>query len=78
MFTDAHARFFNTFGFLKLPGLFANEIEQIETSFTEVWDQVGGGHAGESHDEIQRSMLVPFIDQNQYGPKIFDTSLSDV
>ena len=72
LFTDTHVRFFNTFGFLKLPGLFANEIEQIDTAFTEVWDLFGGGHAGESHDNRQRSMLVPFIDQSQYLSSLID------
>ena len=63
--TDQQLRFFEVFGFLKFPGLFANEIGAITSEFEQVWAQHAGGHAGREHDHKQRSALVPFIDQSE-------------
>jgi hypothetical protein len=70
--TDAQLRFFNTFGYIKFPGLFKDEFSTIEKSFHEVWDMQGGGHAGESHDGEKRSALVPFVDQHEYLSGLID------
>lgn len=52
--------FFETFGFLSLPGLMADSIDEITDAFEEVWLERGGGHNGK-----QRSCIVPFIDQHE-------------
>jgi len=63
--TDVQLNRFNTFGFLALPGLMADVIDEITDAFEEVWTERGGGHDGKPHDEKQRSCIVPFIDQHE-------------
>ena len=70
--TDQQLRFFDVFGFLKFPGLFAKEIGAITDEFEQVWAQHGGGHAGREHDLKQRSALLPFIDQSEYLSSLMD------
>ena len=65
--TDVQLNRFNTFGFLALPGLMADVIDEITDAFEEVWTERGGGHDGKPHDEKQRSCIVPFIDQRIGG-----------
>ncbi len=56
--TDAQKRFFDTFGFLHLPGLLADRIEWITGEYEAVWRD-----RGVVHDGVRRSCIVPFIDQ---------------
>lgn len=57
--------FFDTFGFLSLPGFMADDIGEITDAFEEVWAERGGGHHGQPHDGKNRSCIVPFIDQHE-------------
>ena len=57
--------FFDTFGYLALPGLLADCIDEITDAFEQVWAERGGGHAGQPHDGQRRSCIVPFIDQHE-------------
>lgn len=50
--------FFETFGFLKLPGLVKAEIAEIIAEFEAVFPQLGI-----KHDGTKRTMIVPFVDQ---------------
>jgi hypothetical protein len=50
--------FFETYGFIKFPGLVKDEIETILVEFTAVFPQLGI-----RHDGTKRTMIVPFIDQ---------------
>jgi len=50
--------FFETFGFLKLPGLVKAEIETIIREFEAVFAQLG-----QKHDGKKRTGIVPFVDQ---------------
>jgi hypothetical protein len=50
--------FFETFGFLKLPGLLKNEIAGIIAEFEAVFPQLGL-----RHDGVKRTSIVPFVDQ---------------
>ena len=63
---DQQIRFFDTFGFLHFPGLFANEIDRITESFEKVWADHGGGHRGQAHDRSRDSCMLTFIDRNEY------------
>ena len=63
--TIQQKNFFDTFGFLSFPGLFAYESDDIAAGFGQVWKLNGGGHAGSEHDEQRRSALSHFIDQNE-------------
>lgn len=63
--TEAQLNRFNTFGFLALPGLMADSIDEIINAFEAVWAERGGGHHGKPHDGEQRSCIVPFIDQHE-------------
>lgn len=62
--TKQQLAFFDTFGFIVLPGLLADCIGQIIDTFEKVWEERGGGHAGREHDGKARSCIVPFIDQH--------------
>ena len=62
--TPQQIHFFQTFGYLGLPGLLLDHIEKITTSFEEVWAQNGNGHNGQPHNGEARSCIVPFIDQH--------------
>ena len=57
--------FFDTFGYLGLPGLMADCIDEIIDAFEQVWAERGGGHDGNPHDDQRRSCIVPFIDQHE-------------
>lgn len=70
--TQQQIRFFETFGFLKFPGLFAGEIDEIIDAYEQVWTDHGGGYGGRSHDHEQRSALVPFIDDSEYLSGLLD------
>ena len=57
--TPAQQRaFFESFGFLKLPGLLKPEIATIISEFEAVFPQLGL-----KHDGTKRTMIVPFVDQ---------------
>ena len=58
-------QFFDTFGFLKIPGLFADDVGSIINHFEQVWADHGGGHDGRPHELDKRSCIVRFIDQNE-------------
>lgn len=64
--TKQQLNYFDTFGFMRFPGLFADEIGEITDAFETLWAEHGGGHHSKVHDRKRRSALVPFIDQNEY------------
>lgn len=70
--TEQQLAFFDTFGFLKFPGLFAEDVGRIIDTFESIWADHGGGHDGRPHDRKQRSALVPFIDQDDYLSGLID------
>ena len=70
--TEKQLTLFDTFGFLKFPGLFAQDIGRITDTFEAIWAGHGGGHDGKPHDGRQRSALVPFIDQDDYLSGLID------
>lgn len=59
--TEQQVRFFETFGFLKLPGIFADDIDEIDRSFDEVF--AAEGHVRmETHVELhgdERRLIIP-------------------
>lgn len=63
--TDQQQRFFDTFGFLRLPGLIADIIDDVIEDFEAIWAARGGGHNGQPHDGSARSTIFPFIDQHE-------------
>ncbi|MFM1548737.1 MAG: phytanoyl-CoA dioxygenase family protein [Lentisphaeria bacterium] len=63
--TPEQLEFFDTFGFLALPGALAGSIAEITAAFDEIWATRGDGHNGKAHDPAQRSCIVPFIDQHE-------------
>ena len=70
--TQQQLGFFETFGFLKFPGLLADEVDEITRRFEKVWADHGGGHHGREHDREQRSALLPFIDKDEYLSAMLD------
>ena len=65
-------QFFDTFGFLRLPGMFADDVGSIINHFEQVWADHGGGHDGRPHELDKRSCIVRFIDQNEDLCKLLD------
>jgi hypothetical protein len=65
MLTDRQSRFFDTFGFLHLPGLIGDSIDWIVAEFEEIFARriEDGELAG--HDGTRRTSVVPFIDQSE-------------
>ena len=63
--SDQQVAYFQTFGFLKFPGLLADQIGSIVDAFEGIWADHGGGHDGKPHDGKARSTIVPFIDQHE-------------
>lgn len=72
LLTESQIRFFETFGYLAFPGLLADRITQIIDEFEAVWEERGGGHFGQAHNDAQRSCIVPFIDQREYLASLVD------
>ena len=75
--TQQQLGYFETFGFLKFPGLLANEVDEITRRFERVWADHGGGHYGREHDREQRSALLPFIDKDEYLSAMLDNPSID-
>lgn len=71
--TQQQLAFFETFGFLAFPGLFAAEIDDITTEFERVWCD-----SGHIHDHQTRSGLIPFIDRNDYLCSLIDDPRIDL
>ena len=69
---DGQARFFDLFGYLTFPGLFAVEAKAIAEAFEAVWAEQGDGHAGRPHDHEKNSSLLPFIDRHPYLCSLLD------
>ncbi|RYF31347.1 MAG: hypothetical protein EOO38_31640, partial [Cytophagaceae bacterium] len=55
--TQQQVAFFNTFGFLKLPALMRDDIEEITSEFEAVFTD-----KGVRHEKDQRTCIVPFAD----------------
>jgi hypothetical protein len=65
--TPQQVKFFQTFGYLHLPGLVRDRIDEITRAFHEVWERKGHVHSG-----AQRSALVPFIDRHEVLSALLD------
>jgi hypothetical protein len=70
--TQAQLNFLDTFGYLHLPGLLRDRIEEIVAEFEAVWERHGGGHDGQPHDGSARSCILPFIDQSERLSSLLD------
>ena len=70
--SDQQVQFFSTFGFIKFPGIFAGDIGRITDAYEQVWKDHGGGYEGRVHDYEHRSVLWPFIDDNEYLSSLID------
>jgi hypothetical protein len=70
--TDQQLKYFDTFGFIALPGLLTDRIDRIIDEFEAVWAEHGGGHDGQPHDGEQRSCLLPFADHSEYLCTLLD------
>jgi hypothetical protein len=70
--TEPQQRFFDTFGFIRFPGLFADQIGAVTDEFEAVWARLGG----------HRPIYMPFIDQSELlsslvdDPRLHDIAVS--
>jgi ectoine hydroxylase-related dioxygenase (phytanoyl-CoA dioxygenase family) len=67
MLTPQQVRYYETFGYLKLPGLFRDEIDQIVTAFDDVFAQDEGAKLEtyfELHGERRRVLIPQFVDRS--------------
>ena len=62
--TKQQVKYFQTFGYLLFQGILKNEISEITNGFEKIWDIFEESNAGIKHDKKQRTILVPFIDQD--------------
>ncbi len=62
--TAQQIAFFDTFGYIRLPGLLADRVGAIIEAFHDIWEKQGGGHNGARHDHTKRSCTVQFIDRH--------------
>ena len=83
LLTEQQLRFFETFGYLALRGLFRDEVDALNDAFREVWTANGGGLDGAADDLDERlTIVVPFVDQHPYlcslidDPRIYDIGVS--
>ena len=65
--SDQQLQFFDTFGFLKFPALFKDDIGDISDAFEQVWTE-----SGRSHDFKERSSISPFADRSEYLSSLLD------
>jgi hypothetical protein len=70
--TDAQIRFFETFGYLGVPGLMADRIGEIIDEFEALWESRGGGHHGRPHEGTARSCIAQFIDHRERLSSLLD------
>lgn len=62
--TPEQRGFFETFGYIGLPGLLKDNIDEIIDAFEEIWASNGGGHAGKAHEGTARSCIAQFLDHH--------------
>ncbi|MGC4044355.1 MAG: hypothetical protein QM758_11205 [Armatimonas sp.] len=62
--TPEQRGFFETFGYIGMPGLLADDIDEIINAFEEIWAANGGGHAGKMHEGTARSCIAQFLDHH--------------
>jgi hypothetical protein len=70
--TTEQIDFFETFGFIKFPGLFKDEIQTIIAEFENMFPMFES-----VHDGTKRTMIVPFIDQREFLSSLLDDSRID-
>ena len=70
--TEQQLRYFETFGFLKFPGLLADDINLISDAFEQTWADIVAKGSGRTHDHTQRSIFQPFVDQSEYLSSLID------
>ena len=70
--TVEQVSYFETFGFLKFTGLFADEADELTRRFDGLWSAHGGGHQGKEHDHERRSVLMQFVDRDEYLSGLLD------
>lgn len=62
--TPAQRDAFALFGYLHLPGLIRDRIDEVIEDFEHVWRTYADGQPGRAHDGRRRSCIYPFIDQH--------------
>ena len=67
--SEAQRQFFNTWGYLVLPGLVKDDVDWITSEFESVFQD---NHV--VHDPTKRSVIVPFIDQRERLSTLLDHS----
>mgnify|MGYP001034258528 CR=1 FL=1 len=75
--TKQQVKYFQTFGYLLFQGILKNEISKITNGFEKIWDIFEESNAGIKHDKKQRTILVPFIDQDEYLSAMLDNDTID-
>src|SRR4051812_38904746 len=65
--SDQQKNFFETFGYLLLPGVLANDIQWIKAEFEAVFQD-----ASVVHTRTARTTVTPFIDRRENLCKILD------
>jgi hypothetical protein len=64
--------FFDTFGFLKFPGLMNDRIEEITDEFESVFKKNGGNFNGKEHNFRKTSTIVAFLGHSEKLASLLD------
>lgn len=65
--TQQQHNFMDTFGYLHVPGLLNDRIDEVIDAFEQVWVDLNI-----EHPESKRTYIVPFIDQNEVLSSLLD------
>jgi ectoine hydroxylase-related dioxygenase (phytanoyl-CoA dioxygenase family) len=70
--TPQQITFFDTFGFLKFPGLMSDRIEEITDEFESVFKKNGGNFNGKEHNFRKTSTIVAFLGHSEKLASLLD------
>ena len=69
--TKQQSRFYETFGFLKFPGLFKDDVGYITDAYEKVFE-AEFKESDREHNFKEKSTIVPFADRSEYLSGLLD------
>ena len=69
--TKEQSRFYETFGFLKFPGLFKDDVGYITDAYEKVFE-AEFRESDREHNYKEKSTIIPFADRSEYLSSLLD------
>ena len=69
--TKQQSRFYETFGFLKFPGLFKDDVGYITDAYEKVFE-AEFRESDREHNYKEKSTIIPFADRSEYLSGLLD------